>query len=238
MDKDFFNIPASFRVIGVGSGAGEIINKVKAFGFEVVSAEVVDAPSEATPTEEDKLAIIVSIDKDETANIIAGTFHEAGVLTIGLSEDADPSCFDSVLEGAVPNEYPEVIESLLRPVVIPGYISFDFSDLNSILRDSGSFIVRKALGDDVKKAVENMKNEIKDIHLQNVKNLSCSMFFNRERLTTIKLCEVASTSEIMSAFPDTVNVIWSVNYDDTLHDNQSRLVFVLSGKEVGKGLKK
>ena len=31
------------------------------------------------------------------ANRIANTFHDAGVLTIGFSEDANTSCYDSVM---------------------------------------------------------------------------------------------------------------------------------------------
>ncbi len=50
---NFFNdnqqeFPASFRVIGVGQGIEDVINKVNSFGFKGVSAEVVKYPFDCT----------------------------------------------------------------------------------------------------------------------------------------------------------------------------------------------
>jgi len=228
MNKEHIEFPASFRVIGVGSGIESIINQIKSFRFEGVSTEVVSTPYGCIPTDEDKLAIIVFKDNEDTANLIAKTFHEAGVLTIGFSDNANSSCFDSVLEGATSADYPEIIKSLLQPVVTPGYICYDFSDLSMILRDSGYFMVKRVSGESVEKAVENIQHEFKDIPLQDIENLSFHLFFNRERPNPIEMKEMASFSEMMSVIPDTVNIIWSVHFDDALHDNQTCLVAVLS----------
>ncbi len=139
MNNELTELPASFKVIGVGNGVAEIIDKVTSFGFDGLSTELVKSPTEIIPTEVDQLAIIVFIDCEDTANLIAKSFHEAGVLTLGLSEDADPSCFDSILEGVNPSEYPDVIKSLLQLLLMPCYVSLDFHDLSTKLRDSGFF---------------------------------------------------------------------------------------------------
>ena len=67
MNKELTELPASFRVIGVGNGVAEIIDKVKSFGFDGLSTELVRSPAKITPTEVDQLAIIVYIDDEDTA---------------------------------------------------------------------------------------------------------------------------------------------------------------------------
>ena len=130
--------PASFRVIGVGHGIENVINEINSFGFEGVSAEVVKYPFDCTPQDEDKLAIIVFIDCEDNANNIAKTVHDAGVLTVGLNSDTFPYCYDCVMRDISTTKYPEVIKTLLQPIVTSGMISYDFNDLNKALRDPSS----------------------------------------------------------------------------------------------------
>jgi len=71
MNTQNINLPASFRVIGVGTGIEEVINKVKSLGLDGVSAEIAEDPYECIPNDEDKLTIIIFTDLEETANRIA-----------------------------------------------------------------------------------------------------------------------------------------------------------------------
>ncbi|MDE6557130.1 MAG: hypothetical protein K2K55_09250, partial [Duncaniella sp.] len=121
--------PASFRVLGIGEDTKEIIERIKEFGFEGVSASVVEEGEVCGPTEETKLAFIVSVNDVPRADSIAKSFHEAGVLTLGLSPDADPLCYDSVGYGVMIHDYPSVVKEILKPVATPGYISYDFAEL-------------------------------------------------------------------------------------------------------------
>ena len=109
-DKDLFhtNLPTSFRVIGVGKATKEIIEAVKSYGYYCVSATVLIDPFECVPTDEDKMVIIVARDNEEHANSIAKTFHDAGVLTLGLLDNADLDCYDSVVLEASYTEYPDI----------------------------------------------------------------------------------------------------------------------------------
>lgn len=226
--------PASFRVIGVGHGIEDVINKVNSFGFEGLSAEVVKYPFDCTPRDEDKLAIICFTDCDDNANRIAKIFHDAGVLTIGFSEDAVPSYYDSIMERVSSSEYPEIIKTLLQPIVTPGMICYDFNDLSTTLRDSGYFTVKSVSGNDVKDATEKLQDAIKELDLNCVDYLSIHLYFNPKRSIPLAMNDMASLSELMSALPETVSAIWSVNHDEKLNGEEIRLSAILAGKEVWK----
>ena len=90
------SLPTSFRVIGIGEATKEVIETVKSYRYDCVSATVLTEPFECIPTDEDKMVIIVAKDNEDHANSIANTFHEAGVLTIGLLDNADLECYDEI----------------------------------------------------------------------------------------------------------------------------------------------
>lgn len=72
--------PVSFKVIGTGTGAPDIIEKVKSFGYDCVGCILAKPPGECIPMDDDKMVIIVARDNEEIANAIAKTYHDAGVL--------------------------------------------------------------------------------------------------------------------------------------------------------------
>lgn len=244
----------SFRVIGIGHGIERVIGKVRSFGFDGVSVEVVNYPFECEPTDEDRMAIFVFIDCEDNANRVAEKFHEAGVLTIGLSNEANPSFFDSIYVDSTDydnteiyghdiscyervlernaSKYSEIIKSILQPIVTTGYASYDFSDLSLILKESGYFSVKRVSGESIGNAVENMQHELNDVSLQDIEQISFNLYLNRESLKAVEMNEAVSFSEMISVFQDTVQTVWSVHFDDTLMNNQINLVSILSGKEL------
>lgn len=224
--------PTSFRVIGIGYGVEKIINKVKSLGFEGVSTEVVKYPFDCTPTDEDKIAIIVFTDCDDNANRIANTFHDAGVLTIGFNGDAVPSYYDSIMKSVCPSEIPEIIKTLLQPIVTPCLISYDFNDLSTILRDSGYFTVKSATGNNVKQATDKLQESISECDLQYAEHLALHLYYNPNRPTPIAMSDMASVQELISKLPESVIVIWSVNHDDKLNEEEIHLSAVMAGKEL------
>ena len=234
MNTENKHFPASFRVIGVGHGIESVINEINSFGFEGVSAEVAKYPFECTPRDEDKLAIIFFTDCDDNANRIAKTFHDAGVLTIGFGDDAVPSYYDSIMEHVRSSDYPKIIKSLLQPIVTSGMVSYDFNDLSTTLRDSEYFIVKSTSGNGVKEATEKLQVIFNEFDLNCVDYLSIHLYFNPDRSIPLAMNDMASLSQQMSALPETINVIWSVNKDEKLNGDEIRLSAILAGKEVWK----
>lgn len=225
-------LPVSFKIIGIGSETTGIIEKVKSFDYDCVGCLVANDPADCVPSDEDKMAIIVAKDNMETANEIAKTYHDAGVLTIGLVPEADYSCYDSVATETSPVDFSETIKNLLLPVVSYGYICYDFNDLCTILKNSSSFSTLTTNGRSVEEAVSNMQENLKKVAIQEVEALSAHIYFNRERRANIKMEDMVRLSNMVSSLPKSINVIWSVNFDDTLPENLIRFIIIMSGKEL------
>ena len=235
MNTENINFPALlFRVIGVGNGIEEVVNEVKSLGLDGVTAEIAEQSFVCIPNDEDLIAIIVFTDLEDAANRIAKTFHDAGVLTIGFSEDADPSCYDSIMLCESRSDYPEIIKDLLQPIVTYCMITYDFEDLKTTLRNSEYFTVKSTSGNNIKDAIEKLQNAFNELDVNSVDNLSLSLYFNPNRTLPLAMNEQASLSQLMSTLPETVNVRWSVNHDESLNGDEIRLSAILAGKGVWK----
>lgn len=225
-------IPVSFKVIGIGSETTGIIEKVKSFDYDCVGCLIANDPADCVPTDEDKMAIIVAKDNVEAANEIAKTYHDAGVLTIGLVYEPDYSCYDSVATEKSSVNFSETIKNLLLPVVSYGYICFDFNDLCTILKDSHSFSTLTTKGRTVEDAVVSMKEQLENVALKDIESLTAHIYFNRERRDKIKMEDMVHLSNMISSLPESIDVIWSVTFDDTLPEDLIKFTIIMSGKEL------
>ncbi len=230
LDKYQQPLPVSFKVIGIGEGVTDIIEKVKSFGYDCVGCFIANTPSDCTPMDDDKMVIIVARDNEDVANAIAKAYHDAGVLTIGLLYDAAPDCFDSVETDASPEKYADIIRALLQPIVTQGYICYDFNDLCTTLRDTHFFTALTAEGQYIENAVTDMKKLMNNIALKGIEYLSAHLYFNNQRLSDIKIEDLSPLTDMMSNLQESVTVIWSVNFDDTLPTDTIRFTTVMSGK--------
>ncbi len=226
------SLPVSFKVIGIGTGTSDIIENVKSFGYDCVGCILAETPCDCIPMDDDKMVIIVARDNEEVANAIAMSYHDAGVLTIGLVHDPNIACYDSVMMDSRHEDFPDIIRTLLQPIVTHGYICFDFNDLWSILHDSGFFKTLTAEGKNVEEAVNNMKEELTKVPVQHIESLSAHIYFNRGRQSSITMTDMKHLSEMISGLPESINVIWSVNFDDTLPDDLIRFTVIMSGNEL------
>lgn len=224
--------PVSFKVIGTGTGATDIIEKVKSFGYDCVGCIIAETPGDCIPMDDDKMVIIVARDNEEIANAIAKTYHDAGVLTIGLVYDPNIACYDSVMMNSRHEDFPEIIKTLLQPIVTQGYICFDFNDLRTILHDSGFFITLTTEGENVEEAVNNIKRKLEKVPRQHIEYLSAHLFFNRERQPTINMTDMKHLSEMISSLPGSINAFWSVDFDDTLPYDSIIFSIIISGNEL------
>lgn len=225
-------LPVSFKVIGTGTGVADIIEKVKSFGYDCIDCILAKTPGDCIPVDDDKMAIIVARDNEEIANAIAKTYHDAGVLTIGLVYDPDIICYDKIASDTSVESYPDVIKHLLQPIANPGLLSYDFYDLCVTLRDFRFFKILVSEGKKVEIAVNAMKEELAKVPMQHVESLSALLFFNRERQSTITVTDIKHLSAMISSLPESINVRWTVNVDDTLPYDLIRFSIIISGNEL------
>jgi len=230
LEKYQHSFPVSFKVIGTGTGATDIIEKVKSFGYDCVGCILAKTPSDCIPMDDDKMVIIVARDNEEVANAIAKTYHEAGVLTIGLVHNPDVSCYDNIAADTSVEDFPDVIKHLLQPIATPGLICYDFNDLYTTLRNSRFFKTLVTEGGSVEDAVNNMKNKLKNNSLQHIVTLSAHLFFNRGRQPALTMDDMHPLSNMISEFPESIDVIWSVSYDDTIPRDLIRFTIIMPVK--------
>lgn len=234
----FTSLPTSFRVIGIGEATKEIIEKVKAYGYDCVSATVLNEPFECVPTDEDKMVIIVTKDNEDHANSIAKTFHEAGVLTIGLLDNADLECYDGVVVETSRAEYPDLIKALLQPIATQGMIAYDFSDLQTTLADAKHFFIKSATGHGNERVAESIgfiKSTLASSLLNKIERLSIFLYFNKEDKQPLLMQEMTVLTEFLKELPENIEVIWALYPDVTIEEHGIKLSVIAARKENIKG---
>lgn len=225
-------VPASFKVIGIGSGMTDIIENVKSFGYECVGCILAETPSDSIPMNDDKMVIIVALDNEVVANAIAKTYHDAGVLTIGLVNHADISCYDSIVADIGNVDFTMIIQSLLLPLISLGYIHFTFIDMYLTLHNSRTFKIFVSEGNGVEEAVVNMQNRMMNIDIRNTGAITGVLYFNPERSPHVTMADMRHLSNIFSNLLESINVIWSVNYDDSLPEDLIKFTIIMSGEKL------
>ena len=232
------NLPTSFRVIGIGEATKEIIETVKSYGYDCVCATALAEPFECVPTDEDKMVIIVAKDNEDHANTIAKTFHEAGVLTIGLLDNADLDCYDSVVPEASYTEYPDLIKSILQPIVTQGMIAYDFSDLQTTLTDSKRFLIKSVMRcgkERMAEAIGRIKSSLTSSLLNKIERLSIFLYFNKEDKQPLVMQEMTAVTDFVSELPESIYVIWAVYSDESIKDEEIKITILAAGKELENG---
>lgn len=232
------NLPTSFRVIGIGEATKEIIETVKSYGYDCVSATVLTEPFECVPTDEDKMVVIVVKDNEDHANNIAKTFHDAGVLTLGLLDNADFDCYDSVVSEASCAEYPDIIKAILQPIVTQGMIAYDFNDLQTTLTDAKHFLLKSVTrcgNERVAEAIGDIKRALSSSKLDKIERLSIFLYFNKEGELPLVMQEMTALTDIISELPESVYAIWAVYPDESMKDDEVKVTILAAGKELENG---
>lgn len=234
----FANLPTSFLVFGIGEATKEIIETVKSYAYDCVSATVLTAPFECVPTDEDKMVIIVARDNEEHANSIAKTFHDAGVLTLGLLDNADLDCYDSVVAEASYTEYPDLIKAILQPIVTQGKIAYDFNDLQTTLTDAKHFLIKSVTRCDkerVAEAIGCIKSSLTSSLLNKIERLSIFLYFNKVGKQPLVMQEMAALTDFISELPESVYAIWAVYPDESMKDDEVKVSILAAGKDLENG---
>ena len=234
----FANLPTSFRVIGIGDATKELIETVKSYGYDCVSATVLAEPFECVPTDEDKMIIIVAKDNENHANSIAKTFHDAGVLTLGLLDNADLDYYDSVVSEASCTETPGLIKTILQPIVTQGMIAYDFNDLQTTLTDAKHLLVKSVIrsgNERVAEAIGFIKSSLTSSLLNKIERLSIFLYFNKAGKQPLGMQEMTALNDFLSELPESIYVIWAVYPDESIEDTEIKVTILAAGKELNNG---
>lgn len=232
------NLPTSFRVIGIGEATKEIIETVKSYGYDCVSATVLAEPFECIPTDEDKMVIIVAKDNEDHANSIAKTFHDAGVLTLGLLDNADLDCYDSAVSDVSYTEYPDLIKAILQPIVTQGMIAYDFNDLQTTLTDAKHLFIKSATGHGKERVAESIgiiKSSLTSSLLNKIERISIFLYFNKVGKQPLVIQEMTALTDFLSELPESLFVIWALYPDESIKEEEITVTILAAGKDLNNG---
>ncbi len=229
-DQIAFTDPSNaLRVIGIGEATKEIIEEVKSYEYDCVEASVVTEPSDCLPNDEDWMVIIVAKDHENQANNIARIFHNAGVLTLGFLDNADPDCFDSVVSEATCPEYSGMIKEILQPIATQGFVDYSLHDLKSTLAGSKHFFITTATGhgtERVADAIDHIKSVLASHRTERIERISIFLYFKRDDTQKLVIRELTALSDFLSESGENVDIIWATYPDETIKDHEIKISMI------------
>ncbi len=232
------NFPVSFHVFGIGESFKPIIDKISALGYEGVSATTIKPKQLPSPTEEDRMVIILTDEGNDLVVDAAKSYYQAGVLTLVVShQQIGSQCkfCDAQLEADTEAIY-KPVKAILDMIFNNGLIALDFNDIRSCLNDSGFFKVVESTGkgsdERVADAISKIKNIISHKEKSAIEDFIISISFNHDIQPPISMREMKTLSDFLSSLPEGIDAILGVFHDDKMPLDEVRLTAVISGKEL------
>lgn len=232
------NFPVSFHVFGIGDSFKPIINKIGDLGYDGVSATTIRPEQLPSPTEEDRMVIILTDEGNDSVMDAAKSYYQAGVLTLIVShEQFENQCkFCDVQSVADTETMYQSVKAILDMIFNNGLITLGFNDIHSCLHDSGFFKVIETVGkggeERVAEAIDKIEDKILTKEKKSIENFIISISFNRDIQPPVNMCEMKALSGFLSSLPEEVNAIWGVFHDDKMPLDEVRLTAIISGKEL------
>lgn len=229
-------IPASFRIFGFGEDTKPAIDQLTALGYDGVSVSMVNK-EEPTPSDMDKMAILLVGRENKTALEVAKTFHDADILTLVVSTPDTPfetSVCDS-LTVCKPEEMAETVASLLNAIVKPCMICFDFNDMNTLLEDSMHFKVGSSERngvDRVRNAMYAAMDGLVNSNADGLERMAILLYINPDSMNPIQMDEISAIPELIQTFPESIDVVWGVYNDTSIEADAVKIIVIASGKEM------
>lgn len=239
LSNDYINnIPVSFHVFGIGDSFKPIIDKIDSLGYDSVSASTIKSEQLPSPTEEDRMVIILTDEGNDSVIDAAKSYYQAGVLTLIASyrqiESQSKFC-DAQLVAYTKVLY-EPVKAILDMIFNNGLIALDFNDIRSSLRESGFFKVVESIGkgegERVADAIPKIENIISHKNKNTIENIIISISFNHDIQPPVSMSEMKTLSDFLSSLPEEVNAIWGVSHDDKMPSDEVLLTVIFSGKEL------
>lgn len=238
--KDFepglWKMPVNFRVIGYGEELSSVIQQIKAFGYDGLEACVVTSFREIAPADDDKMVIVLAVDHREGLVELLRTFYQAGVLTLVITDrdiNLPPDACDSRTTVPV-DKFAGTVKDLVAPIFNHGIINLDFNDHQTMLRNTSKFVVcaADARGGNsrIADAIASFSGKIPAG--KNVERMLLAITHNRNLNPPLAIKEVAPITEFIKTLPETLDIVWGVQIDDTLPDDTVRLSVIAAGKEL------
>lgn len=232
------SFPVSFRVICVGEELSGVFRSIFSMGFDGVLVQSTTMFPNPTPSEEDKMVILLTKGRSPLFENIAKSFYQAGVLTLIISteliETKETIC-DAQTVSSIESMY-SIVKGLLNPLLKPCLIAYDFHDMYVTLHNAGSFKMIESSSELIKNRIDDAISKFStktgsDI-ISHVENATIIIYYNRNTTEPLSVSEFNPLTDYLTKMPEDISVIWAVIYDDDMPTNEVRLEAILSGKNM------
>lgn len=230
--------PKSVRVICVGEEMSGVFCSIKSLGFEEVSVQSTTMFPNPTPTDEDKMVILLTNGESKLLESIAKSFYQAGVLTLMVTtkivEMTETFCDSQTVEPI--ESMPFKVKALFNYLLKPQYLCLDFMDLCTILSKSSKFKVIEVSSvlkeNCIREIVSKLSQNIGCYSIEQIERLSMGLYVNDRESLSLKFTELEALKDYVHELPNDIAVIWSIGFDNEMQNGEIRLDAILSGKNL------
>lgn len=230
--------PVSFRVFCIGQEMSGVFRSIISLGLEGVSIQPTSMFPNPTPTDEDKMVILLSDGYCQQLENIAKSYYQAGLLTLIVSTtsiDKLNGICDAMTVSHI-ETMPFIVKSLLEPIIKQGKINYDFNDLYNTLHNTEKFKIESAIsrnnGNRIAELVDNLTDLRGNFTLSGSEFISLIFYLNKDANPPLAISEFQPLLEYIGRCPENVSVLWALNYDNNLRLNEIRLDTIASGKNL------
>lgn len=229
-----------YRVICVGEETSGAFRSIKSFGydkykwFSVQSTTMVPNP---TPTEGDKMVILLSNGDSQQLEGIAKSFYQAGVLTVLVTtkivEMTEAFCDTQTV--APIESMPFIVKALLNYLFSIRVNGVDSDDLSALLYKSGKFKVIQVSSVWKENCIQEMVSKISKklaYNIGQIERLSLVIYINNTNFQSLKITDLEALKDYVHELPNNIDVIWSIGYDNEMQNDEVRLDALLFGKNL------
>lgn len=234
---EYFKCPIFIKVIGFGDASKHIVDAINVIGYDGLEASVTEVGEDYMPSENDKMVILLLTEKSEQSLVMAKTYFDADVLTIGITVESDfteTMTVDSLTISAADQMY-DVIRTLIDPIFMQGYIGYDFNDLRLTLADTRNFLTISVEGygeQRFNQAIDSIKCCLTKEQVRRIEQISVFIYFNKDGEHPLITQEVSGLTDFLNELPESINAIWAIYPDDTIKDDGIRISLLAAGKEM------
>lgn len=228
----------SFRVICVGKELSGVYRSVISMGLDGVSVQSTTMFPDPTPTDENKMVILMSDGDSQQLESIARSFYQAGVLTLIVSThytDKLKGVCDSMTVANM-ESMPLIVKALIDPLIKQGAICFDVNDLSSTLHNTQKFktvsVLSRKKENRIAECVRSLGVLLESYKLSEPENISIILYHNKDVNPPLAMNELQPLSEFMGNFPEDASVIWGLSFDNDMPNNEIRLDAIVAGKNI------
>lgn len=228
----------SFRVICVGKELSGVYRSVISLGLEGVSVQTTTMFPEPTPTDENKMVILLANEDSKLLRDIARSFYQAGVLTLIVSThylDNLKEVCDSMTVANM-GSMPLIVKTLIDLLIKQGSICFDVNDLSATLHNTHKFktvsVISRNKENRILECVKSLGGILEAYKLSEPENISIILYHNKDINPPLAMNELQPLSEFMGNFPEDVTVKWGLSFDNEMPTDEIRLDAIAAGKNL------